>query len=124
MQRTLYITTKYLVTLDYQMDWWYLLIAGFLEVVWVVALKYSEGFGKLWPSAISIAGMIGSVYFLSKALVNLPLGTAYAVWTGIGVVGSVIFGIILFHNSMEPLRLLFIILIITGIIGLRIISPK
>jgi quaternary ammonium compound-resistance protein SugE len=106
------------------MEWMYLSIAGLLEVIWAVALKYSDGFGKLWPSAISIVGMIGSIFFLSKALVSLPLGTAYAVWTGIGAVGTVIFGIIFFHDSMEPLRLLFIFLIITGIIGIRVVSPE
>jgi quaternary ammonium compound-resistance protein SugE len=104
------------------MSWIYLLIAGVFEVVWAVGLKYSEGFTRLWPSVLTLAGMVVSFYFLSLATRTLPLGTAYAVWTGIGALGSVIFGIILFHEPRDFPRLAFVALILVGIIGLKITS--
>jgi quaternary ammonium compound-resistance protein SugE len=85
------------------MNWLYLIIAGFFEVVWATGLKYSEGFTKLWPSVITVSGMIVSFYFLSLATKTLPLGTAYAVWTGIGALGAVLVGIFLFH-SLQAFR--------------------
>ena len=104
------------------MAWIYLFIAGFFEIGWAVGLKYTEGFTKLWPSVITIIGMILSFYFLSAAVKTIPIGTAYAIWTGIGAVGTAIFGMILFGESKEFIRLIFIFLIVIGIIGLKIFS--
>lgn len=92
-----------------------------MEVCWAVGLKYSQGFTKFVPSIITILGMIGSFYFLSVALKTLPLGTAYAIWTGIG---TVILGIILFKEPVDIIRIVCIILIIIGILGLKIISKN
>jgi len=104
------------------MKWILLVIAGLLEMGWAVGLKYSQGFTRLVPSIFTILGMIASFYFLSLALRNLPLGTAYAIWTGIGTVGTVILGIILFKEPVDLIRLIFIGFIIIGIIGLKIVS--
>ena len=104
------------------MSWIYLFIAGFFEIGWAVGLKYTDGFTKLWPSVITIIGMILSFYFLSAAVKTIPIGTAYAIWTGIGAVGTAIFGMILFGESKEFIRLIFIFLIVIGIIGLKIFS--
>jgi quaternary ammonium compound-resistance protein SugE len=104
------------------MKWILLVIAGLLEVSWAVGLKYSHGFTKLVPSIFTILGMIASFYFLSLALKNLPLGTAYAIWTGIGTVGTVILGIFLFKESIDLIRSIFIGFIIIGIAGLKIVS--
>jgi quaternary ammonium compound-resistance protein SugE len=105
------------------MKWLALIIAGLFEVGWALGLKYSQGFTKLVPSIFTIAGMIASFYFLSLALKSLPLGTAYAIWTGIGTVGTVILGIALFKEPIDIIRLFCIGLIIIGIIGLKIVSP-
>jgi quaternary ammonium compound-resistance protein SugE len=101
------------------MAWIILFLAGLFEVVWAIGLKYAEGFTRLVPSIITVVGMAISVYLLALASKTLPIGTAYAVWTGIGAVGAVILGIILFNESRDGLRLLFVGLIIVGIIGLR-----
>jgi Membrane transporters of cations and cationic drugs len=106
------------------MAWVYLIIGGIFEVVWAVSMKYSEGFTKMLPSAITVIGMILSIIFLSIALKMLPLGTAYAVWTGIGAVGTVIMGIILFKEPQNISRLLFITMIITSIAGLKLTSSN
>lgn len=106
------------------MAWTYLLIAGFLEIGWAVGLKYSEGFTRLWPSLGTVTAMIASFFFLSMALKTLPIGTAYAVWTGIGAVGTAIIGLLFFGESRETLRILCILLIVAGIIGLKFTSPK
>ena len=105
------------------MKWLMLIIAGLLEMGWAIGLKYSEGFTKLVPSIFTIMGMIASFYFLSLALKSLPLGTAYAIWTGIGTVGTVTLGIILFKEPIDITRLLCIGLIIIGIVGLKVVSP-
>lgn len=105
------------------MKWILLVIAGLLEVWWAIGLKYSEGFTKLVPSIFTIFGMIASFYFLSLALKSLPLGTAYAVWTGIGTIGTVILGIILFKEPVDIIRLICIGFIALGIAGLKILSP-
>lgn len=97
------------------MQWLFLVIAGLLEVCWAIGLKYSQGFTKLIPSVFTILGMIASFYFLSLALKNLLLGTAYAIWTGIGTVGTVILGIVLFKAPMDTMRLVCIGFIIIGI---------
>jgi len=104
------------------MNWILLVIAGLLETCWAVGLKYSQGFTRLVPGILTLIGMIASFYFLSLALKNLPLGTAYAVWTGMGTVGTVILGIMLFKEPLELIRLVFVALIVIGIIGLKIVS--
>jgi quaternary ammonium compound-resistance protein SugE len=104
------------------MAWIYLFIAGLFEIGWAVGLKYTEGFTKLWPSVITIVTMILSFYFLSSAVKTIPIGTAYAIWTGIGAVGTAILGIFLFGESKEIIRLFFILLIVIGIVGLKIFS--
>lgn len=106
------------------MAWIYLIIAGVFEVVWAISLKYSEGFTKLFPSIITGIGMIISFYFLSMALKSLPLGTSYAVWTGIGAVGTVIFGMIFFNEPRDFLRVFFLSLIVIGIVGLNFVSTN
>lgn len=104
------------------MAWIYLLLAGIFEVVWAIALKYSNGFSKLWPSVITTVGMAISIYFLSQALKSLPIGIAYAVWTGIGAIGTVILGMILFDESKDLIKIVFILFIVAGIVGLKIFS--
>jgi quaternary ammonium compound-resistance protein SugE len=104
------------------MTWLILFIAGLFEIAWAVGLKYSEGFTRLWPSVFTVAAMITSMGLLSYSVRSLPVGTAYAVWTGIGAVGTAILGIILFNESKDFIRLFFIFLIISGIIGLRFYS--
>ena len=104
------------------MAWIYLLIAGVFEIGWAIGLKYTDGFNKLWPSVFTIATMILSFYFLSSAVKTIPIGTAYAIWTGIGAVGTAIFGIILFNESKEFIRIFFIFLIVIGIVGLKFFS--
>ena len=90
---------------------------------WAAGLKYSQGLTRLVPSILTISGMIASFYFLSLALKELPLGTAYAIWTGIGTVGTVILGIILFKEPIDAIRLVCIGLIVTGIVGLKLVAP-
>lgn len=104
------------------MAWLLLFIAGIFEIAWVIGLKYSDGFTKLVPSIFTISSMIVSMGLLAMAVKSLPVGTAYAVWTGIGAVGAAVLGIILFNESKEFLRLFFIFLIIIGIAGLKIYS--
>ena len=103
-----------------RMAWFYLLIAGILEIVWAVGMKYSEGWTKLYPSIFTILSMIIGFYFLSLAVKELPLGTAYAVWTGIGTIGTVIFGIVFFKESVDLLKMICILLIVAGIVGLKV----
>jgi quaternary ammonium compound-resistance protein SugE len=101
------------------MAWLFLLVAGLFEIVWAVAMKYSAGWTRPWPSVVTIAGMIASVYFLAVALRTIPLGTGYAIWTGIGAVGTAILGVVLFSESLSPARLACIALIVAGIVGLK-----
>ena len=101
------------------MAWVYLIIAGIFEVVWAIGLKYSHGFTKLYPSLITIGGMLISFYLLSLATKSLPIGTAYAIWTGIGVLGAVLLGIVLFNEPLNFSRIIFLCLILIGIIGLK-----
>jgi quaternary ammonium compound-resistance protein SugE len=103
--------------------WVFLAVAGVFEVVWAIGLKYAHGFTRPVASAITVTGMGASFWFLSQALRALPLGTAYAVWTGIGAVGTAILGMVLFHESRATARLLCIALIVVGIIGLRFTLP-
>ncbi len=105
------------------MAWLFLFIAGIFEVVWAMGLKYSKGFTRLVPSIITVGGMVVSFYFLSLALQALPIGTAYAIWTGIGAVGTVIFGMIFLKESRDFRRIAFLTLIVAGIVGLKFVSP-
>jgi len=106
------------------MQWLILFVAGLFEVAWAIGLKYTEGFSKLWPSVFTIACMIISMGLLAYSVKHLPIGTAYAIWTGIGAVGTAILGIILFNESKELVRIFFIFLIVVGIIGLKIFSDQ
>lgn len=106
------------------MAWTYLVIAGLFEIGWAVGLKYSEGLTRLWPSVWTAASMAASVFLLAKALRDIPVGTGYAVWTGIGAVGTAALGIILFGESRDVLRLLCMTLIIAGIVGLKLFSAE
>ncbi len=106
------------------MPWIYLTIAGIFEIVWSIQLKNSLGFSVLIPSILTVVGMTISIYFLSLALKTLPLGTAYAIWTGIGIVGTVIFGSIFMKEPLDVLRIIFILFIITGVIGLKLFAVK
>lgn len=102
------------------MSWLILVVAGLFEVVWAVGLKYTEGFTRLVPSVLTVLAMIISFYLLSAALRTLPLSTAYAVWVGIGAVGTVIVGTLFFQEVISPLKLVSLLLVIAGIIGLRL----
>ncbi|MDA8228285.1 MAG: quaternary ammonium compound efflux SMR transporter SugE [Desulfitobacterium hafniense] len=106
------------------MAWFYLLIAGVFEIVWATGLKLTSGFTKLIPSIVTVMAMMISFYFLALATKTLPIGTSYAVWTGIGVIGTVILGIVLFNESRELPRLFFLSLIVIGIIGLKFSSSN
>jgi len=106
------------------MAWVILIIAGLFETVWAVSLKYSEGLTRLWPSVITAIAMIISLYLLALSLKSLPLGTAYTVWTGIGALGTVIYGIAVFGESRDLLKLLFVMMILGGIVGLRAVSGE
>lgn len=106
------------------MAWFILIIAGLFETVWAVAMKYSEGFSRLWPTVITAVAMIISLYLLAISLKTLPLGTAYTIWTGIGALGTVVYGIMVFGESKDLLKILFIIMILGGIVGLKVVSGK
>jgi quaternary ammonium compound-resistance protein SugE len=106
------------------MQWIILFVAGLFEIAWAIGLKYTEGFSKLWPSVFTIACMIISMGLLAYSLKHLPVGTAYAIWTGIGAVGTAILGIILFNESRELVRIFFIFLIVVGIVGLKVFSVQ
>jgi quaternary ammonium compound-resistance protein SugE len=101
------------------MGWLFLCLAGLLEVGWAIGLKYSEGFSRLWPSAWTVLAMIASFYFLALGLKTIPVGTGYAVWTGIGAVGTATLGIALFAEPTTIPRLISLALIVLGILGLK-----
>ena len=103
--------------------WLVLFVAGLCEIGWAVGLKYTEGFSRLWPSVATGVAMLTSVVLLGWSLKTLPLGTAYAVWTGIGAVGTAILGMLLFGESREAARLACIALIVAGIVGLKLVTP-
>lgn len=102
------------------MPWIWLIIAGTLEIAWAVGLKYADGFSKLWPSVITVLLMLASFWCLAQAVKGLPLGTSYAIWTGIGAVGTAVFGILLFKEPATVARLVCILLIVAGIVGLKL----
>lgn len=105
------------------MAWLLLVLAGLAEIGWAVGLKYTQGFTKLWPTLGTVAAMIVSLWLLGLALRDLPIGTAYAIWTGIGTIGTAILGIVLFGESAAVLRLVCIGLIVAGIVGLKLATP-
>lgn len=102
------------------MNWLYLVIAGAFEITWAIGLKYTEGFTRVWPSTGTIIAMVASFYFLAQALKTIPVGTGYAVWTGIGAAGTAILGIVLFAESTALPRLVSLVLIVLGIVGLKV----
>jgi quaternary ammonium compound-resistance protein SugE len=102
------------------MSWILLFIAGLFEVAWAIGLKYTEGFSKLVPSVLTVGAMVASVVLLGLAMKQLPVGTSYAVWTGIGTVGTVILGIVLLGDSAAPIRLACLGMIMLGILGLKL----
>ena len=104
------------------MAWLILIVAGILEIGWAVGLKYTEGFTRLWPSVATISSMIASMGLLGLAVRTLPLGTAYAVWTGIGTLGTAVLGVLLFREPATALRLASILLIVAGIVGVKVSS--
>lgn len=105
------------------MSWFILFLVGLFEVAWAVGLKYTHGFTRLWPSVGTVAAMGISFYLLAAAMRSLPLGTAYAVWVGIGAIGTAILGIALFNEPANAGRLVSLGLILAGIIGLKLASP-
>jgi len=102
------------------MAWIYLLLAGLFEVIWAIGLKYTEGFTRLWPTVGTVTAMVISIVLLAMAVKTLPIGTAYAIWTGIGAVGAVALGIVLFGDPATLPRLLCVALIVVGIVGLKL----
>lgn len=106
------------------MAWIYLLLAGLFEVVWAIGLKYTEGFTRLWPTLGTLAAMAVSIVLLATAVKTLPIGTAYAIWTGIGAVGAVALGIVLFGDPATWPRLLCVALILVGIAGLKLTAGQ
>lgn len=104
------------------MAWLYLLIAGLLEVVWVISLKYSYGFTRLTPSIITIITMACSFFLLAYAMKSLPMGLSYAIWTSIGIIGSTIIGIFIFNESVNILRMVCLLMVLIGVIGLKLTS--
>ncbi|MCO5787206.1 quaternary ammonium compound-resistance protein SugE [Pseudomonas sp. G11-1] len=102
------------------MNWAILVVAGLFEIGWAVGLKYTEGFTRLWPTLGTVASMAVSVWLLGIAMKALPIGTAYAVWVGIGAVGTVMLGILLFDEPANPMRLISLVLIGAGILGLKL----
>ena len=106
------------------MKWIYLFIAGILEITWAVTMKMSNGFTLLIPSIITGVGYIASAVFLSIALKQLPLGTAYAMWTGMGIVGTTMLGIFLFHEKLTVAQIICVIMIVVGIAGLKILAKE
>ena len=105
------------------MNWVLLVVAGLFEVGWAVGLKYTDGFTRPLPTALVIVSMIVSVWLLAIALRTIPVGTGYAVWTGIGAVGTAVLGMFLFGESRDVLRILSILLIVAGIAGLKLVTP-
>jgi len=104
------------------MAWIYLLVAAAFEVQWAITMKYTEGFSRLWPSVICIIGMVISVYFLALSQKTIPVGTSYAIWTGLGAVGTATLGIFLFNEPRDVMRVLSIGLIVAGVLGLKMFT--
>lgn len=105
------------------MAWVYLLAAGLTEIGWAIGMKYSEGFTRLWPSVFTLGGIGLSLFLLALALRGIPIGTAYAIWAGIGTVGTAVAGIFLYSESADIMRLICIALVAVGIVGLKLVTP-
>lgn len=105
------------------MNWFILVVAGLLETGWAIGLKYTDGFTRLWPTVWTALAMVVSLGLLGIAMKSLPVGTAYAVWVGIGAVGTAVLGIVLLGDSAQPARLLSLGLILAGVIGLKLTTP-
>ena len=105
------------------MAWLLLIVAGLCEIVWAIGLKYAEGFTRFWPSVITVVAMLVSNFLLGFAMKSLPVGTSYAVWVGVGAVGTAILGIVLLGESASPGRLASLALIVAGIVGLKLATP-
>lgn len=105
------------------MAWLILIIAGLFEVGWAIGLKFTEGFTRLWPSVLTVLAMVISLWLLGLAMKTLPVGTAYGVWVGVGVIGTVIMGIIVFDEPVNAVRVLSLALITAGIVGLKVTTP-
>jgi quaternary ammonium compound-resistance protein SugE len=103
-----------------QSAWALLILAGIFEVCWAIGLKYSAGFSKLWPSVFTLLALGASMFLLAKASEKLPIGTAYAIWVGIGALGAAVLGIFLFQESTQPARLFFLALLLVSIVGLKV----
>ncbi len=104
------------------MAWTYLVIAGLLECAWAIGLKFTAGFTRFWPSLFTILSMVISFWLLSLAMRSIPIGTAYAVWTGIGAVGVAVLGMAIFGESRDLMRMICLLLIVSGILGLKLVS--
>lgn len=104
------------------MAWWYLIGAGLFEIVWASSLKYTEGFTRGWPTIGTLSAMAVSIVFLAQALKTIPVGTGYAVWTGIGAAGTAAVGILLFEESRDTVRLVCLVAIVAGVVGLKLSS--
>lgn len=102
--------------------WILLVVAGLLEVAWALGLKASEGFTRLWPSLFTLVAMLASFYLLAQAMKALPVGTAYAIWVGIGALGTVVLGMLIYGDSASPLRLVSLVLVLAGLVGLKLAS--
>ncbi|MDO6461958.1 quaternary ammonium compound efflux SMR transporter SugE [Granulosicoccaceae sp. 1_MG-2023] len=102
------------------MSWFVLFLAGLMEIGWAVGLKYTDGFTRLWPTVGTVLALIGSIFLLGMAVKSLPIGTAYAVWVGIGTVGTAVLGIVLFNDPADALKLISLGLICAGVIGLKL----
>ena len=105
------------------MSWIFLVLAGLFEVGWAIGLKYTEGFTRLWPTVGTVAAMAVSLGLLGIAMKSLPVGTAYAIWVGVGAVGTVILGIVLFDEPVNALRIGSVALIVAGLVGLKLATP-
>lgn len=105
------------------MNWFILIVAGLFEIGWAVGLKYTDGFTRLWPTVGTVTAMVVSMGLLGVAMKDLPVGTAYTIWVGIGTVGTVLLGVVLFGESVSLLRLISLAAIIFGIIGLKLATP-
>ncbi|WP_394829247.1 DMT family transporter [Pendulispora albinea] len=105
------------------MAWVYLVIAGLLEICWAIGLKYSDGFSKLGPTVFTVVTLVGSMILLSMAARSLPIGTAYAVWVGIGAFGAAVIGMILLREPVTPGRVFFLVLLLIAVIGLKLTAP-
>lgn len=106
------------------MQWIMLILAGVFEVTWAIAMKYSDGFTVVMPTVVTVIGYIASAVFLSLALKHLPLGTAYAMWTGFGIIGTAVLGIFLFNEKLSIPQVICVVLIVIGIAGLKLMAKE